>query len=353
MRVLALLLFSFTFFFGNLHFSKAASLQKEFSENASLVEKTNSNSPTIDSLALVALYNATNGPIWNNTWNLSAPMTTWFGISLNANRRVVDISLGFNNLVGTLPPEIGDLNELINLNVQYNQLYDAIPPEIGDLNKLKYLFLANNSLNANIPPEIGDLSLLESCYLNDNILTGSIPPELGMLSNLVQLNLSFNQLTGSIPPELGDLSNVYLLLLDNNNLTGNIPPEIGNLGNLSSFFVNDNDLSGCIPAEMAVHCNIVQTPVNGVKLHNNPNLSNQIWANFCASMTGQCNCVSYLNLPGTIATGLYEALSTITSNGTINSGSTIDYQAGRCIILDSNFTVNAGADFVAEIQTCN
>ncbi len=32
-----------------------------------------------DSLALVALYNATDGANWTNTWNLNDPMSTWYG----------------------------------------------------------------------------------------------------------------------------------------------------------------------------------------------------------------------------------------------------------------------------------
>ena len=37
-----------------------------------------------DSLALVALYNATNGDYWNNNENwLSGPVETWYGVEVN------------------------------------------------------------------------------------------------------------------------------------------------------------------------------------------------------------------------------------------------------------------------------
>ena len=58
-----------------------------------------------DSLALVALYNATDGPNWNNkeSW-LTGPVFTWFGIYVE-NGRVRNINTGWNNLNGTLPSE--------------------------------------------------------------------------------------------------------------------------------------------------------------------------------------------------------------------------------------------------------
>ena len=65
-----------------------------------------------DSLALIAFYNATNGPDWNTTWDLSMPYSTWFGVTLNEDGCVETLGLDNNGLSGTLPPEIGDLSEL-------------------------------------------------------------------------------------------------------------------------------------------------------------------------------------------------------------------------------------------------
>ncbi|MDZ7876198.1 MAG: hypothetical protein U5L45_00930, partial [Saprospiraceae bacterium] len=39
-----------------------------------------------DSLALVDLYNSTNGANWTNKWNLAQPMTSWYGITLTNGR---------------------------------------------------------------------------------------------------------------------------------------------------------------------------------------------------------------------------------------------------------------------------
>ena len=66
----------------------------------------------------------------------------------------------------------------------------------------------NSGLSGNIPPELGNLSNLVNASLRHNQLTGALPSTLGNLSSLRTLYLDKNQLTGSIPPELGDLVNL-------------------------------------------------------------------------------------------------------------------------------------------------
>lgn len=66
-----------------------------------------------DSLALVALYNSTNGANWttNTNWLSSEPLDKWFGITI-LNNRVDKIDLDNNNLTGSIPTELGDLSML-------------------------------------------------------------------------------------------------------------------------------------------------------------------------------------------------------------------------------------------------
>ena len=57
-----------------------------------------------DSLALVDLYNNTDGPNWTNNSNWLVPgqeVRTWYGVF--AGNRVTSINLVNNNLSGTLP----------------------------------------------------------------------------------------------------------------------------------------------------------------------------------------------------------------------------------------------------------
>jgi Leucine-rich repeat (LRR) protein len=212
-----------------------------------------------DSLALVALYNATNGPNWTKRYNwLTGRLNTWFGVKISENR-VTEIEFGFgNNLVGYLPPELGNLSKLTFLSIMDNpQLSGFIPSELGRLSNLTGLRLCNNKFSGIIPSELGALSSLAYLNLSQNQLNGSIPPTLGNLFNLTTLSLGNNQLNGSIPPALGNLSNLTTFYLGSNQLSGPIPKELGNLTNLTNLNLGQNQLSGTIPLELGRLTNLV------------------------------------------------------------------------------------------------
>ena len=71
---------------------------------------------------------------------------------------------------------------------------------------LKGLYVNDNQLIGTIPSELGQLTDVERLSLNNNQLSGAIPSELGQLSNLVRLYLNENQLSGALPSELGQLN---------------------------------------------------------------------------------------------------------------------------------------------------
>lgn len=203
-----------------------------------------------DSLALVALYDSTQGANWNNKTNwLSGEVKTWYGITV-AEDRVVSIMLDHNNLVGHLPPALGDLTQLEYFSAYGNQLTGAIPRELGKLTKLASLRLDDNQLTDSIPSEIGNLGNLEALSLYYNQLTGSIPPEIFNLTKLVYLNFHSNQLTGDLPPAIGNLINLTHLGLYANQLTGEIPNEIGQLTQLIEMTFDQNQISGSIPEQI-------------------------------------------------------------------------------------------------------
>jgi Leucine-rich repeat (LRR) protein len=208
--------------------------------------------PESDSLALVALYNSTNGDSWtdNSNWlQPDQPISTWHGIRVR-NNRVEEIHIYRNNLVGTLPEEMGNLKNLKILELKMNQISGTIPASIWDLTDLTWLSLRSNQLIGTIPAEIGNLTNLKVLYLFENQLEGSIPAGIGELVQLQELHLARNQLTGTIPSELGNLRDLTILILSGNQLTDSIPHEIGNLMNLQMLWMDSNNLTGSIPAEM-------------------------------------------------------------------------------------------------------
>jgi M6 family metalloprotease-like protein/uncharacterized protein (TIGR02145 family) len=185
----------------------------------------NENVSNIDSLALVSLYNETNGPNWtiHNNW-LAGPVNTWFGVSVESGR-VTQLDLGTNNLTGTIPPEIGDLTQLISLVLGANNISGNIPEELYNLTALNYLHLGNNQLSGEISTSIAKMTDLHQLILWYNQLSGSIPNEINQTS-IEYLFLNDNQFTGL--PVLEGLSNLVGLRIYNNFLTfEDIEPNIG------------------------------------------------------------------------------------------------------------------------------
>lgn len=231
--------------------------------------------PVSDSLALIALYDFTNGANWINTWNFNEPMNTWYGVVVNSEGCVTCLDLDGNadclsssamgnNLMGNIPSELGNMNDLEILNLNSNSLVGDIPAEIGDLSNLVKLDLSNNQISGSLPSTISNLNNLELLNISTNNLIGTIPPELGNLINLELLSLADNLLSGAIPVELGNLSNLNKLFLSGNILSGSIPTELGNLTSLSELYLHFNELSGNLPPELGILNNLTV-----LRIHNN------------------------------------------------------------------------------------
>ena len=269
--------------------------------------------PAVERDALIALYNATDGPNWsiNTNWNTAAPVDTWFGVTVAAGT-VTELRLNLNGLSGFIPPEIGDLINLTLLDLHFNRAAgafaglngSAIPATLGNLTNLVRLDLSANNLAGNfpiflttlpnleelelgsnlltgvLPPEVGDftslrvlsigandfsgdlpialttLLTLENFGANSNNFTGGIPPAIGNMVNLERINLDFNNITGTLPVTLGNLINLEIARFGNNLITGPIPIAFANLGTLIDVNLNANDLTGTIPPEFSNNPNL-------------------------------------------------------------------------------------------------
>ena len=219
---------------------------------------------TLERTALVALYEATDGPNWSNSdnWLTDAPLGDWYGVRTDGSGRVVSLNLSgewdsenpgwiVHGLSGPIPPDLANLAQLRSLNLWGNALSGPIPVELGSLVNLEWLYLGANNLNGPIPSELGDLVKLKELNLGRNNLTGPIPVELVNLAKLRHLNLFDNALEGAIPAELGGLVNLEWLSLGANNLSGPIPPDLANLAQLRSLDLWGNALTGPIPSDLA------------------------------------------------------------------------------------------------------
>ncbi|WP_346861033.1 leucine-rich repeat protein [uncultured Draconibacterium sp.] len=203
-----------------------------------------------DSLALVALYNATNGSGWTNNDNwLTGPVSSWNGVIVN-NNRVTQIWLDLNNLNGSLPATLGQLDKLEIMALGGNGLTGTLPDEFGNLTNLGAMFLWGNQLTGRIPTSFGQLTLLNTLSLNGNELTGNIPSEIALCSNLNEINLDWNNLEGGIPVELCNLQ-----YLNSVNFTANY------------FDAQSCDAINCLAANGVVFSgDSVQTQKNGLTI---------------------------------------------------------------------------------------
>ena len=85
--------------------------------------------------ALAALYAAAGGDDWTNNdkWLSEESLGNWYGVTTGPQGRVSKIDLDENQLVGSIPTELGNLSNLTSLNLGGNQLTGGIPVELGDI----------------------------------------------------------------------------------------------------------------------------------------------------------------------------------------------------------------------------
>ena len=204
---------------------------------------------------------------YNTNWLISTyPLDQWYDVTIDDEGRVTSLDLSDNQLTGTIPEALGQLDSLQSLNLARNALTGAIPEALGQLNNLQVLDLSDNQLTGTIPEALGQLDSLQSLNLARNALTGAIPEALGQLNNLQVLDLSDNQLTGTIPEALGQLDSLQSLNLARNALTGAIPEALGQLNNLQVLDLSDNQLTGTIPEALGQLDNLEHLSLVGNEL---------------------------------------------------------------------------------------
>ena len=169
-----------------------------------------------DWLALVALYDSTEGENWNFNDNWSnatdtmpdAPtLDSWYGVTVDMQAgRVSKLGLTRNNLRGEIPLEIGKLTNLKYLSLWANKLEGDIPSEIWTLTELRVLIIGDNKeLGGVIPPGVGNLTELDTLIVNWGKVSGGVPEELGNLVNLRLLEIQQNRLIGKFPLTMTNL----------------------------------------------------------------------------------------------------------------------------------------------------
>lgn len=257
--------------------------------------------------ALVAVYNQNGGVNWIDgaTWG-AADVGTWGGVTVNANHVVeLDRLTSGVALEGALSSELWSLIHLEVLRVGNTGIGVSLSSQIENLIQLEVLYLGLNG--GSIPPEIGALNNLREIWWENAGLSGTIPVSLGNLTNLRKLRLSHNQLAGGIPSELENLTNLEEIYLDHNNLSGVIPSSLGNLPNLRFLYLSVNHLTGTLPDSFVGlgALDVLNVAENHLDADTNNNalipasLTN--WANSGVIILGQDQTVAGANNPPVIS----------------------------------------------------
>ncbi|KAC9222879.1 hypothetical protein E3N88_46170 [Mikania micrantha] len=160
--------------------------------------------------------------------------------------RIIDFSLTYSNLAGTIPDSIGDLTYLKTLRLHKMPfLIGEIPLAVTRLKYVTFFDISWTNVSGRVPSFLAKLQSVMILDLSFNNLSGPIPSSLATLPNMIGLDLSRNRLDGSIPESFGHIASPALqgLVLSHNMLSGEIPTSLGEM-KIYQIDVSRNNLSG-------------------------------------------------------------------------------------------------------------
>eukprot|EP00535_Pseudo-nitzschia_heimii_P012946 CAMPEP_0197197684 /NCGR_PEP_ID=MMETSP1423-20130617/32993_1 /TAXON_ID=476441 /ORGANISM="Pseudo-nitzschia heimii, Strain UNC1101" /LENGTH=990 /DNA_ID=CAMNT_0042651509 /DNA_START=46 /DNA_END=3018 /DNA_ORIENTATION=+ len=192
-------------------------------------------------------------------------------------RSLKTLRLQYNEMDKSIPPNFfDDQNAMTELNIGSNNMIGTIPSEVGLVSKMTNLYLFDNNFTGRIPV-LGNMPLinfraqqnqftgmlpfdysyggtwadtLREWWVYDNQLTGSLSDSLAFLTSLEDLRLNNNSLSGSIPASIIDMQRLFRFDVHSNALTGTVPENLGNLSVLRDVRLQFNNLDGVVPTSL-------------------------------------------------------------------------------------------------------
>ena len=141
-----------------------------------------------------------------------------------------------------------------------NNLSGSLPDEVGRLEDIRFIYLERGGVGGTIPSSYGDLENLLVFDIDFNQVSGTIPETFYDNTNMLQFDLNNNTLTGTLDPRLGDMTALRFLQIGGNPMTGTIPTELGNLELLIVGGFEFTDIQGSMPQSI---CDNRVPPIGG------------------------------------------------------------------------------------------
>ncbi|CAK9040341.1 Leucine-rich repeat protein SHOC-2 (Protein soc-2 homolog) (Protein sur-8 homolog), partial [Durusdinium trenchii] len=175
--------------------------------------------------------------------------------------KALEVIVASNNLITSLPNDLGFAERLRLLDVSHNKL-QRMPESIGLLGCLQVLDASWNQLERLPRDWASKLSKrLRNVNLSHNALQ-QIPESFGALSALQHLNVSFNKIRPSLPKSLSACTKLRTLQAQGNMLDAFGPRRVQGLVNLVSVDLTDNVLRD-VDASLVFCCSRLSTLLLG------------------------------------------------------------------------------------------
>ncbi|KAI2512477.1 hypothetical protein MHU86_1930 [Fragilaria crotonensis] len=189
---------------------------------------------------------------WNQNFTFPGGQVTTLGVLCDNDARVDAIRIVRNNLIGSLPAELGLLTDLTSLNWEQNTIIiGTIPSALSNLNALQQFSCLYCTLTGKIPDWIGTgWPQLNVLGLSQNTMTGSVPSSIAELTKLAILGLDDNLMTGTLDvlQTMPMLEQVYL---DNNEFVGNMTATfLESATRLRTLDISGNQMMGSVPVHL-------------------------------------------------------------------------------------------------------
>ena len=179
-----------------------------------------------DSLALVALFNATDGENWTVRWNLKRPMRTWQQVQvdeIDGEMRVTKVMPAGFGLKGTIPEDIKYMDKLRYFSVEKNKISGTFPEFFCNMEQLELLNLAQNNFQGEVPAKLFDLPKLIYLVLKGNRFSGRLPENIGNCKSLQTMEIQVNDFEGEIPRSFSQLIKLRYVQVGANRFSGELP----------------------------------------------------------------------------------------------------------------------------------